>query len=441
MATRAPSTSPNPLQHERTAEACWWQMPIVITAVMAVLVAIDVALIHQCTASTAQPSTAPPTKQETHGPHSPAISGVQGDVNITYGIPAEQYGRLAAELAVTDAALKSFFNILEQQRVAPEDLDSTLRDIAKRYKELQDQLRAFTSDDPEVSALKQEASQALEAGDFARAEQLLNEASAKDLGSARRLQETATNRLLSAATSKSELGGLKLTQLRYADAATYYRQAVELVESLPKGSEVIFATYLNNWAGASMLAGDYHNAATPFMRALAILEQVLGPDHPQVATSLNNLAELYHTQGRDAEAEPLYRRALVISEQALGPDHSAVAIRLNNLAALYGSQGRHAEAEPFHMPALAIREQTLGPDHPAVAISLDNLAALYYRQGRYAEAEPFYMRALAIREQTLGPDHPAVATSLENYAALLRATNRAPEADELEIRAKTIRAK
>jgi len=65
--------------------------------------------------------------------------------------------------------------------VPREDLDSTLRDITKRYKELQDKLRTFTSDDPTVVALKRDASEALEAGDFAQAEKLLNEASQRDL--------------------------------------------------------------------------------------------------------------------------------------------------------------------------------------------------------------------------------------------------------------------
>jgi len=82
------------------------------------------------------------------------------------------------------------------------------------------------------------------------------------------------------------------TQLRYAEAATYYRQAVELVGSISKGAEAILATYLNDWAGISWRAGDYANAEPRFQRALAIWEQVRGPVHPDVATGLNNLAVL-----------------------------------------------------------------------------------------------------------------------------------------------------
>ena len=107
------------------------------------------------------------------------INTGNGQVYITnlHGISAEQFQLLAEELGVTRSALKNFFHILEQEHVPSEALDSKLRQIAKTYKELQGKLEGFSSDDPSIVALKQEARQALEAGDFARVEQLLNQAS------------------------------------------------------------------------------------------------------------------------------------------------------------------------------------------------------------------------------------------------------------------------
>ena len=66
---------------------------------------------------------------------------------------------------MTHSALRSFFKILEQQQVPLEDLDHTLRQIATSYKDLQAELQSFTSDDPAVVALKQQARTALEAGE------------------------------------------------------------------------------------------------------------------------------------------------------------------------------------------------------------------------------------------------------------------------------------
>jgi alanyl-tRNA synthetase len=153
------------------------------------------------------------------------IQAGEGKIVITniQGIDPAVHQKLAKQLGVTEAALKSFFKILEQKEVPPEDLDSTLRTIAERYKDLQKKLEEVSGEDAAVAELKRQAKEALEAGDFERAEKLLNEASKKDLEAARAMQERAKQRLLSAAASKAQNGELKYTQLAYAEAAQYYR--------------------------------------------------------------------------------------------------------------------------------------------------------------------------------------------------------------------------
>jgi hypothetical protein len=145
------------------------------------------------------------------------------------GIDPEVYGALSKQYGVTESALKSFFKILEQKDVPLEDPDSKLREIAASYKQLQAQLQRLLPEDPAVMGLKRDASNTLEAADFARVEQLLNQASETDAEAAKQLQGTATKPLLSAATSKAEIGTLKMIQLAYRDAATYFRQAADLV--------------------------------------------------------------------------------------------------------------------------------------------------------------------------------------------------------------------
>jgi tetratricopeptide (TPR) repeat protein len=259
------------------------------------------------------------------------------------GISKAQYRRLAEELGVTHAALKSFFTILERAQVPPEDLDRTFRQIAASYKELQAKLQRVASDDPAIVALKSDAREALEAGEYARAEVLLNDASAKDLEVAQELQETAATRLCSAAASRAANGDLNMTQLAYAKAAAYYRQAVEVLESVPTARQEL-AEYLSAWGLASYRAGEYPAVTMPWQRALAIREEVLGAKHPDVATSLNHLALLYDDQGRYAEAEPLYQRALAIHEEVLGPAHPQVATVRENYAAL--REAMQSDAQP-----------------------------------------------------------------------------------------------
>jgi tetratricopeptide (TPR) repeat protein len=228
------------------------------------------------------------------------------------------------------------------------------------------QLRTVSSDDPALNQLKQQVDDALEAGEFGRAEELLNQASELDL-------KAGVQRLISAAASKARNGDLKNVQLAYAEAATYYCEAANI---LPSDADELQAGYLNYAGGALYDAGKYGDAEPLYQRALQIREQVLGPQHPDVAQGLNNLAELYHTQGKYEEAEPLYQRALKIREQALGPQHPDVAQSLNNLAALYHEQGKYEEAEPLYQRALKIFEQALGPDHPHSVTCRTNLAAL-----------------------------------------------------------------
>ena len=282
------------------------------------------------------PSPTRPITQTVTGGSTGVIQTGDGTIHITSieGISEEKLQALSEELGVTKAALKSFFEILGQKQVPPEDLDSTLRKIAERYQTLDQKLATFTSDDPVIQALKNEAREALEQGDFDRAERLLNQASDKDVQAAKAMQVVAKERLLSAAASKAENGDLKTTQLAYTEAAEYYRQAAALV---PASEAFSRALYLNQEGKSMREAGRYADAEDPLELALAIREKVLGPEHPDVATSLNNLASLYGDQGRYAEAEPLYQRSLAIMEKALGSDHSSTVTIRENYEALKGS--------------------------------------------------------------------------------------------------------
>ena len=199
-------------------------------------------------------------------------------ITNTQGISEDRFQKLAEELGVTKTALNSFFKIIEQRAVPPEDLDSTLRTIAERYKALDEKLKTFTSDDPIVQALKEQARQALEAGKFDRAEQLLNKASEKDFQAIQQIQRSTEEletiieknkvvirkRKLSAAASKAENGDLKYTQLAYGEAAAYYQQAAELV---PTNEQSILADYLNG-EGVRLVGGRpvYESTNTPGTR-------------------------------------------------------------------------------------------------------------------------------------------------------------------------------
>ncbi|MCP4345303.1 MAG: tetratricopeptide repeat protein [Desulfobacterales bacterium] len=366
---------------------------------------------------------------------------IKPDVTVTYnGIPPEKFSRLSEELGVTKFVLVSFFKILEQKQVSPEDLD-TLREIAKRYKELQAKLSARSIQEfPKVTELKEKAKKALEKGDFDQAEEYLKKSVEKELVCAMRFEEKARKCKLSAAKTNAELGDLANTQLEYKKAAEYYKKAAELAQGIPD-SELTLTGYLKKQGDACRDAGLYAEAEKTLERSLEIREKHLGKEHPSVAAILNNLSWLYYSQGKYEEAEPLYKRALAISEKVLRPEHPDVATTLSNLAEMYRAQSKYEEAEPLYRRALAISEKVLGLEHPNVAVTLNNLAALYYSQDRYEEAKPLYKRALATREKILGPEHPDVAVTLDNLAELYRAQGKYEEAEPLFKRALAISEK
>lgn len=161
-----------------------------------------------------------------------------------------------------------------------------------------------------MTALKEKAKEYLTSGDFEQAESFLNKAMVQDLEAARRMEEIAEARMISAAASMSEIGELKEIQLYYKEAASYYRQASE---SVPKGNDLILAEYLGMWGMASYESGAYSAAEKPLRRSLMINEKALGPDHPDVAVVCKNMAELYRKIGKKEEADKLEKRAGRIS--------------------------------------------------------------------------------------------------------------------------------
>jgi tetratricopeptide (TPR) repeat protein len=161
-------------------------------------------------------SSAPPTQViEQHASNGGTAVIHTGEGDVYTGISPERFRALSGELGITQTALKNFFKIIQQENVPAEEYDSTLRKIAKTYKELSERLDRFSSSDPTVTALKEKAKEYLTSGDFEQAESFLNKAMVQDLEAARQMEEIAEERMISAAASMPEIGELKEIQLDY----------------------------------------------------------------------------------------------------------------------------------------------------------------------------------------------------------------------------------
>ena len=193
----------------------------------------------------------------------------------------ERTERLSRQFGVTDIAVTKFFRILGESKVAIEDLDAKLREIAAQHLTLLKQVETLSGEDPQVASIKKEAVAAIGAGDYPRAQALLEQAFDADLVAARKAQDTANRRYVTAAKTKADLGQLKLSQLQYEAAAREFQAAADLV---PASEPLIRAQYLAAGGEAAYSAGIYPRAESALTEALRIREKLLAPDHTDVAT-------------------------------------------------------------------------------------------------------------------------------------------------------------
>ena len=283
----------------------------------------------------------------------------QGDNSIgqqnNYGISPEVFARYAGDLAVTDAALNSFFWILEEQQVPRSDLDSKLREIAATHKELLARLAMVQSDDPEVQRLKGEAEQAIEVGKYGRAEELLNQAEARDLAAIEELEQAARQRRISAAATNADQASLQRVQLHYARAAEYWQKAAAL---LPEGEKEDRSRYLHSAGYDLHCIAKYKEALPLYEQSLAIRQEI--GDRAGEGTTLNNISQIYKARGDYAAALKYLEQSLVIRRE-IG-DRAGEAVTSWNIGMIYKDQGDLAQAEQYMARTVELDEAIGHPD-------------------------------------------------------------------------------
>ena len=143
--------------------------------------------------------------------------------------------------------------------------------------------------------------------------------------------------------------------------AGYYARALQLAEqALPlvirqygpaheQTSIQYFSLGLINQAAGKLAAAEKHFAAT-----LRLREKLYGRDSPAVANSLDRLGAVYVKMGRLDAAEPLFRRALKIRQDAVGRDHAFSAVGHANLGDVALARGQWAAARASYREAIRL---------------------------------------------------------------------------------------
>lgn len=402
---------------------------------------------------------------------------IQGDV--VFGVPKKafeslmeemrsqeslQFGRLqrlSEDLSVNRCATASFLKILGENQVPTEQLHTKLREIAARHLELVAQLRAMTSRDPQIGKLRKQAADALDAGDYEAAEQLLKDAQKI----AQTKLQLASPQMIDSALIAADQGQLYLTRLRYGPAADSFMRAAVLAEVAERGEEQ--AHYLELAAGAYQDAGIYHEAEDAYrdalkwrkknpgqstVEALIITQNNLGglylsssdyknaikrfekallkaESSPELEPRVKNLlAVASHSGAADAAvarsdllyAEEHYTLALSLLETVYGADDPRLAPLITNWARLKTIRGDYTEAETLYRRAMQIDAVRRKAGNLESAVTMNNLATLYYTRGEYESAEDLWWEVIEIYRSALGEDHFITLGVHQNLARTLR---------------------
>ena len=228
-------------------------------------------------------------------------------------------------LGITKPAFNRFFETLGLKEIPPDSLDHELREIAKHYLDLKARLTTFSSEDPVVAKLIQQARQAVEAVNFPLAERLFNEASQRDEQAAQSLQQVASVRFTSAAATQAANGDLQTVQLNFVKAQAYYQKALQL---LPPSDKEHRGQYLNSLGNSLQEAGIrtkgadiekfLSEAVAAYRDALTVYTKEQLPQ--DWAMTQNNLGAVLQEQGTRTGGEMgkvLIRQAINAYELAL----------------------------------------------------------------------------------------------------------------------------
>ncbi len=183
-------------------------------------------------------------------------------------------------LGVTEDAAKTLLKIVgEDTNISEAKLAEALSKVAGDYKKLQSQVSALHPDNQTARKLIEEAKPEIEAGHFARAHELLREATQAQIVAAQearkfkeQAQQAEDEQMLGAASSTAADGDVAMTERRYTDAAELFGQAASYVPSRQARER---ASYLLHQANALYQQGDERGDNEALRRSIEVYQRAL----------------------------------------------------------------------------------------------------------------------------------------------------------------------
>lgn len=269
----------------------------------------------------------------------------------------------------------------------------------------------FGQETPDIDALLKTAREAHRKGDYAAAQQPLEDAlRASDALPKEDPRRYDILKELSAVLSAS---GQNDKAENYIELAINWRETVVGRED-------------------PLIAGDLIELATvcerlkDFDRSIAILERVVNMhtkehgtfENNDVADDISRIALVQVSEEKPEQAILSLFRVIGIREKLYGADSPALLPELDRLGAAQVTAHDYASAETTFRRALVIRERIEGAQSPDLLTTLDGLAYSLFGQKKYDDAEVYYKRLLNL--WTLINNLPMIAETYEKIALFYR---------------------
>jgi tetratricopeptide (TPR) repeat protein len=207
-----------------------------------------------------------------------------------------------------------------------------------------------------------------------------------------------------------QLGCIKFYQGKYANAMTFYEDALQFREKTLTSEHFGVADCYNDISLVYDDTGEYSKAFSSHEKAHEIYQKTLPTNHPQLGTSYSNIGLVYDHMGEYSKALSSYEKALEIRVKTLPANHPGLAISYAWHGSVYQKIGKCSKALSYHEKAHEIYQKILPATHPDLATSYNNIGMVYYCMGDYSKALSYYEIAYEICQKTLPANHPHLAT-------------------------------
>jgi tetratricopeptide (TPR) repeat protein len=354
-----------------------------------------------------------------HGPTPEQIAAIFAGVRDLS--PASEAQAAAALYGtLSRAALSSFFVILREQEVPPEQLPAKLAEIAQRHREVLERLDALQLDSPDDPQRLSDARAAIEQGEYDRADQLLATIEEEQAAAHAKAQANANVLARRQAATRAERARLSALRQDYLAAADHFLAAANL---LPAGDTGERGNRLVDSADALRRHGDERGDNDALRRAIARYREALPPRdrHPalwgriqnNLGTALGALGERESGTGRLTEAVEAFRNALRECPQERVPlEWASTQNNLGNALRALGEResGTGLLTEAVDAYRNALRERTQARVPLDWAMTQNNLGSALARlgeresgTGRLTQAVEAFQNALRERTQARVP--------------------------------------